>query len=133
MAMPSLIGSRSRSQLRGAVNNLRGDLQLAKSMAVRESAFVVVTFQADGYRIFVDNGAGVSAGNWARDAGERLLTHRRLKGGVAIDLGATDFAGDRTRFNDRGLPENLGRVVLAESGGGQKQVSLNRLGRLTVQ
>jgi hypothetical protein len=56
-----------------------------------------------------------------------------LPAGVTIDLGATDFDSDRTRFNRRGLPENLGSVVLAASNGDQQQVQLNRLGRINIQ
>jgi hypothetical protein len=115
------------------VDNLRGDLQLAKSMAIRESTFVVVNFQTDQYEIFVDNGAGGNAGNWVRDADERMLRSCRLTGGVSIDLADTDFAGDQTRFNDRGLPENLGSVFVEDSSGDQRQIRLNRLGRLTIQ
>jgi prepilin-type N-terminal cleavage/methylation domain-containing protein len=133
IAVPSLMGPRGRATLDSVVDNLRGDLQLAKSMAIRESTFVVVNFQADQYEIFVDNGAGGNAGNWFRDADERMLRFRRLTGGVSIDLAETDFAGDQTRFNDRGLPENLGSVFVEDSTGDQRQVRLNRLGRLTIQ
>jgi len=133
IAVPNMIGSRSDAKLRGAVENLRGDLNSAKMMAVRDNALVVVNFFADRYEVFVDNGAGADAGNWTRDAGERLIASRALPAGVSIDLVATDFDSDRTRFNRRGLPENIGSVVLAASTGDQQQVQLNRLGRINIQ
>jgi type IV fimbrial biogenesis protein FimT len=130
IAIPNMIGSRSRSKLQGAVGNLTGDLQVAKLMAIKESTFVVVDLAADGYRVFVDND-----GNWSLDAGERLLQTRQLPAGVRIDLAATDLSDDRTRFNDRGLPDpaNLGTVFIVNSSGNQRSINLNRLGRLVVQ
>jgi type IV fimbrial biogenesis protein FimT len=135
VAVPNLLGRRADAKLKGAVDNLRGDLQMAKSMAVRESTFVVVNFSHDRYEVFVDNGAGVGgiANNGVWDGEERLLRDRILAEGVSINLGSTDFTANRTRFNDRGLPENLGTVVLENLHGEQRQISVNRLGRLAVQ
>jgi hypothetical protein len=100
-------------------------------MAIRENAFVVVNMLANGYRVFVDNGAGANAGNWECDVDERLLVSRQMQPGISIDLAATNLVNDRTRFNDRGLPENFGIIVL-NSRAGQRQINLNRLGRITV-
>jgi Tfp pilus assembly protein FimT len=128
-AVPNMLGWRENSKFNGTVENLRGDLNLAKIMAVRENGFVAVQFLADGYQVFTDNGpiSGVL------DAGERLLRNRVLPAGVAIDLGMTDFTSDRTRFNERGLPENIGTVVIVGTGGDQRSINLNRLGRIDVQ
>jgi prepilin-type N-terminal cleavage/methylation domain-containing protein len=129
IALPSILDPGIRAKLRGSVANLRGDLQTAKIMAIRENAFVVVNMQATGYEVFVDNGAGGNAGNWVRDADERLLASRLMEPGVTIDLAATNLSDDRTRFNDRGLPENFGKIVLT-SPAGQRQLNVNRLGRI---
>jgi type II secretion system protein H len=129
VALPNMLAPSIRAKMRGSVSNLRSDLQTAKMMAIRENAFVVVNMQATGYQVFVDNGAGANSGNWALDADERLLVSRQMEPGVSIDLAATDFAGDRTRFNDRGLPENFGKIVLT-SPVGQRQINVNRLGRI---
>jgi type IV fimbrial biogenesis protein FimT len=130
IAIPSMIGSRSRAKLQGAVSNLSGDLQVAKLVAIKESTFVVVDFAADGYRVFIDND-----GNWNLDAGERMVQARQFPPDVRIDLAATDLSNDRTRFNDRGLPDpaNLGTVFILNSAGDQRSINLNRLGRLVVQ
>ena len=133
IAVPNMIGWRAEAKLRGAVENLRGDLNAAKMMAVRENAFVVINFSAERYEVFVDNGAGANAGNWTWDADERRIANRVLPAGVTIDLGDTDFDSDRTRFNRRGLPENTGSVVLEASNGDQQQIQLNRLGRINIQ
>ena len=133
IAVPNMIGWRSGANFRGTVQNLKGDLNSAKMMAVRENGFVVVNFFANRYEVFVDNGAGANAQNWTRDADERRLVSRTLPAGVTIDLGATDFTGDRTRFNRRGLPTNLGTLVVVASDGDQRQIQLNRLGRINIQ
>jgi type IV fimbrial biogenesis protein FimT len=140
-ALPNMIGKRADAKLRGAVNNLKGDLNVARSMAVRENANVVILFSANGYRVFVDNGA--SSGNWEREGDERLLRDRKLPAGVSVDIAATDLdtpcpasgVEDCTRFNERGLPhpDYLGRIVVVDGSGGQGQIQMNRLGRLTVQ
>jgi type II secretion system protein H len=130
IAIPSMIGWRSRSQLQGAVNNLTSDLKIAKLMAIKESNFVVVDFpDANSYRVFIDTG-----GDWS-PAGDRMLCNRQLPAGVRFDLAATDLSDDRTRFNDRGLPDpaNLGTVFIVNSAGDQRSINLNRLGRLLVQ
>ena len=129
IAIPNLIGWRSGTQLRGAVENLRGDLQTAKFTAVRENGPVVALFASDSYKVFIDNGANPGA----LDAGERVIVNRPLPPGVSIDLGATDFNGNLyARFNNRGLPEDTGNVVVDSSGGDQRIIGLNRLGRISI-
>jgi prepilin-type N-terminal cleavage/methylation domain-containing protein len=132
IAIPGMLGQSDQARLRGAVNNLRGDLQTAKMMAIRENTFVVVNLFANRYEICVDNGAGAHAGNWACDDDERLLLSQPMEPGVSIDLAATDLTNDRTRFNERGLPENFGKIVLVNSKAGQRQITLNRLGRIAL-
>lgn len=133
IAAPNLIGKRSGTKLQGAVENLRGDLQLAKLKAVQENGFVAVAFSGNGYQVFIDTGAtpGVI------DTGERLLRDRQLPAGVSIDLGTTDFNGnDYARFNNRGLPDSPGaddKVRLVTSGGEPRTIESNRLGRLTIK
>lgn len=129
LAVPNMRGWREKSKFNGVVENLRGDLELAKIMAVRENVFVAVQFSTDGYQVFTDNGP--SAG--ILDAGERMISDRVLPTGVSIDLVLTDFTFERTRFNERGLPQNVGTVVIAATGGDQKSINLNRLGRIDVQ
>jgi len=129
IAIPNMIGWRSGAKLRGAVENLRGDLQTAKFTAVRENGPVVALFSSDSYKVFIDNGANPGA----LDAGERVIVNRPLPAGVSIDLGSTDFNGNLyARFNNRGLPEDIGNVVVDSSIGDQRIIGLNRLGRITI-
>jgi type IV fimbrial biogenesis protein FimT len=130
MSAPPILRWRTDAKLRGAVSNLRGDLELAKQRAIRENSFVAVLFTPDGYSIFVDNGA--SAGDWIEDADERQIRNRRLPAGVNI-LTPTSFSNDRTRFTGRGVAENTGTIFIENIRGNQFVISVNRLGRINLQ
>jgi len=144
IAVPNMVAPSIKAKLRGAVSNLRADLQAAKMMAIRENRFVVVNVLANNsYEVFVDNGAGAGgvAEDWIRNGTERLLASRQMEAGVSIDLAATilnnvaatNLNNDRTRFNDRGLPENFGTIVLKSQAGQRGEINVNRLGRMTVK
>lgn len=137
IAVPNLFSWRSQARLRGAANNLIGDLQMAKSSAMRENAIVVIEFTDNGYNIFLDN--GVNAGDWNRDADEAFLKRIKLPTGTHIDLPTTLAPpNNRTRFNGRGFPDSAtltgtgmtGTVTIKHSNGSQRQVVINRLGRI---
>ena len=55
LATPATIKWRNEAKMDNAVSMLRSDLEMAKITARRENNFVVVTFSADSYLIFVDN------------------------------------------------------------------------------
>ena len=140
IVIPNMISWRSEAKLHGASNNLRADLQMAKLRALREKAIVAVIFNANSYKIFIDNGAGANAGNWNLDADEALIRIRRLPAGVSIVLPTSfDSPNNRTRFNGRGLPDPAtltgggltGMITFKNSGGSQMQITLNRLGRIS--
>jgi type IV fimbrial biogenesis protein FimT len=134
IAIPSMISWRSGTKLQGAVENLRGDLQWAKLMAVKENELITVLFLPGGtsYEVFMDN-----ANTGVRDAGERLYKRRDLPVSVSVDLGGTDFIGnDYVTFNNRGFPEPPGTngVVVIVSSGGEppRNINLNRVGRIVI-
>jgi type IV fimbrial biogenesis protein FimT len=138
LAIPNMISWRTEAKLRGATNNLRADMQMAKLRALRENAIVAVVFTADGYSIFLDN--GVNAGDWNLDADESLLKTKQLPPGVTIILPTTfSSSNNRTRFNGRGFPDQAtltgggitGTVMLQNTIGSQMQLTMNRLGRIS--
>jgi type IV fimbrial biogenesis protein FimT len=134
ISIPSYIGWREENKLRGAANQLKGDLELARMRAVREGAYVVVQFTADKYTIFVDNGAGAgTAGDWIRSGGESIVNITNIPPGVYIDLANTSFNNNRTRFNARGLPDIISsRKVMVVSGDSRREVVVNRIGRINT-
>jgi prepilin-type N-terminal cleavage/methylation domain-containing protein len=139
IAIPNIISWRSEVKLRGASNNLREDLQMAKLIALREKDIVAVIFTANSYNIFFDTGAGSNAGNWNLDADEVFIRNRQLPVGVRIALPTTfDSPNNRTRFDGRGFPDPAtlsgggltGTVTLQNSRGSQMLITINRLGRI---
>ena len=135
LALPAFAGWRNTAKLRDAVSLLRGDMEMAKLRAVREDDFVAVLFNANGYTVFVDDGAGVDAdrGDWVIDPNEKVLQNRQMPAGVTIDVDDSDmFENDRTRFNGRGCIGNPG-IVKINAAGRQRELDMdNRFGRITI-
>lgn len=129
---PHVIGWRNGAKLRSTVDNLKGDLEMAKINAVRENSSVAVLFDATGYRVFVDR-----ANPWVRDADERILRVRQLPAGVAFDFSHPNwgFTNNRTGFNSRGITEDLenGTAVIVNNRGEQSNIVVSTLGRIKVE
>jgi type IV fimbrial biogenesis protein FimT len=129
LALPNLAGQVSDSKLRGAGDNLRGDLQIARARAVRDAVPVALAFTAAGYSIFTDEGATPRS----LDAGETLIRSRQFSAGVSCDLTATNFTGQAVRFDTRGRVDQSGTAVLTSNAGNQFQVAVSLLGQVTTQ
>jgi prepilin-type N-terminal cleavage/methylation domain-containing protein len=129
-------------RLRGAVTNLMGDMEMAKIRAIRENDFVVIRFAQNSYTIFLDNGEpDGTPGDWD-SAGESIIKSRVLPAGVQFDLGNLNFeyiasvaTNDITRFNGRGLPDQIGATtdIPLVNQSSRSTVSINRLGHMSVQ
>jgi type IV fimbrial biogenesis protein FimT len=134
VAVPSFFTWRSEAKLRSAVSMIRGDLEMARSRAMRENNFVAVLFNTTNYLVFIDDGAGGgNPGDYIRHADERLLRNRQLSAGITIDLTKTDFEDDQTRFNGRGRIGRTGKVIIVNPGGVERIIDANnRFGRITV-
>jgi len=134
-AVPGIIDWRSRAKLRGAAENLKGDLELAKMKAIQENGPVAIHFKADRYQIFLDTGA--TAG--ILDANEHLVKKASLPPGIKIDFAASTFPNvgghwpRKTRFFGRGTA-GAGTAVLTNAKRTKgKAVSVSNLGKITVK
>ena len=133
LAIPSLVEWRNESKLKDAVSLLRGDMEMAKLRAVREDDFVAILFNANGYTVFVDDGAAADRGDWEIDPNEQVLQIRQLPAGITIDVAHVDmFLDDRTRFNGRGRIGNQGIVTLNAENRQRKLDMNNRFGRVAI-
>lgn len=121
---PNIISWRNNAKLRGAADNLKGDLQMSKARAVRERTPVTVTFGATDYQVTYTD----------KDGNTRTLRDRKLPAGVRVDLDNTGFGamGDKTRFNGRGIPV-AGSAMLVNTKGDQKSIVVSTLGRIRIQ
>jgi len=136
VTMPAFLSWLTAHRLRGAAINLVADMETAKVRAIRENTFVAVQFEADKYRIFVDNGSGGGvAGDWIQNGSERLVIDRPLPAGVRIPPAELTLANQRVRFTSRGLPADLlnAELIPLVNAAGRRDIRLNRLGRLWVQ
>jgi len=130
VAVPNMVGWRERAKLRGAFDNLRGDLQWAKLRAVRDHNAVAVVFEADRYEI--------------NAAGGGTLRARQIGAGVVLNLGASTIPQNpdnlsqlMTLFDTRGRCQKNsanvdtdGLLVLEDSSGKQRRISVNPLGQI---
>ena len=125
---PNFMKWKDAAKLRSAINTLRGDLQMAKSLAIKQNVIVRVQFSSSGYTIATASGA--------------VLKTRQMPAGVVIDLMETtllDNDGDGspdTSFNGRGIPlpgiaGDLGKVVV-DGPSGSKTISINTVGRIQL-
>ena len=123
IAIPNLVGWRERARIKGIFENLRGDLQWAKTRAIRDHEEVAVVFDYGWYEI--NDAAGVT------------MRSRQLSAGFVIDLGASTIPADPSdgtrlmaRFDTRGRCPDDGLLVLKSPGGEQRQISINPLGQI---
>lgn len=126
---PSFLQWRSNSNLKGAAGNLRSDLELGKLRAIRENANIAAIFTANGYTIFVDNGAGANTNNWTFDADENRLRNIQLPPGITL---TTDQANDRVRFDSRGRSSANITITFVNMSGRQMFVRVNFVGRIRI-
>ncbi len=132
-AVPSMVHQSNEKKLREAVSTLRGDLENARSRAIRENAPVAVVFNSDGYSIFIENGAIANRDNGVRDGDEQPVCSRSFRAGIRIDMSSVTFANHRTHFTGRGYVGNGGVLRLQNQEGAQVTVNMNnRFGRITI-
>ena len=86
VAIPNLVGWRDRARIRGVFENLRGDLQWAKTRAVRDHDWVAVVFDDGRYQI--------------NDAAGATMRSRELAAGVEIDMGIPAYTHQDVDFLD---------------------------------
>jgi type II secretory pathway pseudopilin PulG len=126
IVIPGMLGSRGSARLRAFVQELRGDLAMAKAYAARQNTTVSVSFDAAArtYRI----------GYWDPAGNPRLIKSVALPPGVRIDKGHPDYSltSDKTSFTPRGGADN-GTLVLTGEGGGSRKIVISILGKITLR
>ena len=127
IATPNILSWRSNAKLRGAANNLKGDMERAKLKAIQENDAVAIHFTENSYRVFKDDGLTPRV----HDTGEDLYGDRTLPAGVKIDLDKTNFDGESARFFGRATADP-GSAVLVNTKGSVKKVTVSGLGKISI-
>jgi len=135
-AIPGIMSWRSAAKLRGAAENLKGHLELAKMRAIQVNGPVAVHFREDGYQIFVDTGAN----DGELDPDEELMKSVVLPPGIRFDSPETTFAvvingndwPKKTRFLSRGTAASGTAVLKNAQRTKGKAVTISTLGRITL-
>lgn len=135
-AVPGIMKWRRAAKLRGAAENLRGDLELAKLKAIQENGPVAINFGEKSYQIFIDSGTTLGI----LDANELVLKKTSLPEGVRFDSTLTTFDvvdGEcpwpkKTRFKARGTAD-AGTAVLVDSSGRKKKVIISTFGNIRIE
>jgi Tfp pilus assembly protein FimT len=123
IAVPNLIAWRTNLRLGSAAGELRADLMSAKTIAAKENTTVTVQFYpaTGSYSIKHTN----------LDGNPVLLKATLLPPGVRIDPEST-MTGSKTSFTSRGGAD-AGTMVLANSAGKKKSISVSSLGKITLK
>jgi type IV fimbrial biogenesis protein FimT len=115
--IPNMIGWRGAKSLQTAINELRGDLFMMKTLAVRDNTTVSATFDRP-------------AGAYTISANGRDLKTARLPAGVGLNTGGAETF--TVSFNSRG-GANSSTIRLAAPGGMTKSITISPLGKITVR
>jgi prepilin-type N-terminal cleavage/methylation domain-containing protein len=128
VTIPNVIAWRSGMQFRAAVNELRNDLESAKTRAVKENVTVSVDFvpTAGQYHMtYLD-----------QDAKTILLKSQTLHAGVRIasenPAHTLDSFDNQARFYSRGTARS-GTIVLANQQGKTKSISISPFAKIEVK
>jgi Tfp pilus assembly protein FimT len=129
VTIPNVIAWRNGMQLRAAVNELRSDLESAKTRAVKENATVTVAFDptAGQYRMtYLDQVANtILLKSQTLPAGVRIATEN-----PAHTLGS--LPGNQTSFSSRGTAGAC-TIVLANQQGRTKSVGISPFAKIEVK
>ena len=136
-AVPGIMSWRDAAKLRGAAENLKGNLELAKMKAIQVNGPVAIQFSSDRYMIFVDTGAK----DGKLDPDEELMKSVVLPPGVKFDLTESSLrdvnADDdnwpqKIRFKGRGTALSGTAVLTNSKKTRAKSLTVSSLGRITL-
>ena len=128
IAMPNFLGWLHKYRLGSAARNLLSAMQYARLVAVKENVNIFVDFDRlnNEYKLFPDYDSDDDQG-----IDEPTLRRVKMSGGVSIK--ETNFAGDRFKFDSRGLASGSGGTVsIANNANDLKEIRINRTGNSRI-
>lgn len=123
IAIPNYFAWHRNAQLNSAARDLKSDLAMARSDAIKTGDAIKVLFSSDGYTIFVDEN-----NNDTVDSGERVLRDKNYPPVVTMVNTGTQIEFQRTGRVDN-TPVD---IDLSRGAGPEMRVSVNAVGRIRV-
>jgi type II secretion system protein H len=114
---PNLISWRGRTSLRTVANELRGDLLMMKTLAVKDNTPVSIDLNRQTSRYTIS-------------ANGRDLKTVELPAGISLNPGQGDEIL-RITFNSRGGANN--RTIVLATAGGTREIVVSTLGKITLR
>jgi Tfp pilus assembly protein FimT len=113
VGIPAFVSWMPDMRLRSAIRNIKSDIELAKSTAIRENTSCALVFDTstdpDSYTVFRDN----ATTNLIQGAGETALKTVDMPKNVSMISAGTAFDGKQAvGFNSRGIPYTYDDVLL---------------------
>lgn len=148
IATPAIMNWMPNIRFRGAIQEMFGDMHLAKIEAAKRGVNVVVVFNnvdcsavpgsmpnpGGGYTIFADDGSGGGvAKNHTQEGSEATLVQRVMPNNVG--LCESSFVDGWTGFKSNGLVagNKLGKVIIKNDHGREATMSLTMAGGVRMQ
>jgi len=128
IAVPSFIKWLPKYRLGGAARSLLSVLQYSRLMAVKKNVNILVTFDPakNIYSVFADYDSDND-----QDPHEPTLRRGAMPAGVSIT--GTNFAGNRLKFNSRGLVAGTGGTIsIANNSNDLAKIRINRTGNSRI-
>jgi len=128
IAIPNFIKWLPKYRLGSAARSLLSAMQYSRLMAVKENVNVLVNFDPGSniYRIFADYDSDDD-----QDSDEPTMRRGVMPAGISI--AGTNLAGDRLKFNSRGLVAGTGGTIsIANNLNDLAKIRINRTGNSRI-
>jgi type II secretion system protein H len=127
IAIPNFLSWLPEKRLADGAQDILMGLQKSRSRAIMTNRDVIFNFDADSFAAFVDEDD-----NGGQDAGEQVIVNRDLP--PAVDI-TTSLLGDVTTitFDNRGIPDTSGRLILQNNNGTTQDVRLYLSGHSVLE
>lgn len=125
-------------RLKGAVRDLKSNMELSRLRAIRENANVVLAFDTgnNSYIVFVDNGAGGGVANdFTQNGSEVVLKTVAISSDVNMYEVSFSFGTSQCGFNSRGLPANsrIGHVYMKNTNNNYRGITTTIVGHVQIK
>lgn len=115
IAVPNFLAYIPKHRLNQGARTVFSALQYARVTAVKDQIDVVIDFNtgSDSFNIFIDDGRGGGvAVDGVQNGSEPTVKSGTLSSGVEIQSASFSGAVSWTRYDSRGMPNNIGAVRL---------------------